>query len=362
MTLNYLDLTPAQRRLLLALPFAGNHLVDGPPGSGKSLLAAQRALMLALTGTPVVLLTRSNLLRQSLTPVVTVLGLPTPGVKVATAHSWLAAWYGPNAPRSEDGWYDWPAFYERAALTDLPDELSLVVDEGQDLPPAFYRLCRLLQVPTTVFADECQRLTDTQSTLAEIERGLGGCEHHSVDGNHRNTQQIAELAAHFHTGVVPPALPTRDGPPPRLHRLPNISAVTDLLISLAQKSPRQSIGVIVNSTHTQFELLSRVARRAPHIKPQMYTAQATGGRYRSLDLTRPGLVIVHRASAKGLGFDTVIVPDTETDSATDPASAALRMTYYVLATRARHALHLGYAGEREPSLLAGIDRQTLMRG
>lgn len=120
--------------------------------------------------------------------------------------------------------------------------------------------------------------------------------------------------------------------------------------------------MIVNSTRVQFDLLTRLERKAPRLKPQMYTAQATQGRYRTLDLTRPGLVLVHRASAKGLGFDIVVVPDSHTDAATDPSSAALRMTYYVLATRARHELHLAYEGVEEPSVLAEVVPRVLLRG
>ncbi|MFQ6851380.1 hypothetical protein AAIB46_10840 [Streptomyces sp. 35M1] len=36
-----------------------------------------------------------------------------------------------------------------------------VVDEGQDLSPGFHRLVRIAAVSVTVFADECQRLTET---------------------------------------------------------------------------------------------------------------------------------------------------------------------------------------------------------
>ncbi|MEU9480162.1 DNA helicase [Streptomyces sp. NPDC048191] len=361
MTLTYLDLGPAQRAALDSLPFDGNHLISGPPGSGKSLLAAQRAVMLSLTGTPAVLLTRSYLLHQSLSSVVHALGPRDRGVRVATAHSWLADWYGPKAPRAEDGWYDWAAFYQRAAETEPPPGLTLVVDEGQDLPPGFYRLCRVLGARVTVFADECQRLTDANSTLAEIVQRLGDCTRLELDGNHRNTRQIAAFAAHFHTGAGLPVLPDRDGPWPRLHRLPDRGAA-DLLVTLAQRHPDHTIGVIVNSTHTQFSLLGSLERRAPRLKPQLYTSQATGGRYRTLDLARPGIVLVHRASAKGLGFDTVVIPDTHTDAAVDPTSAALRMTYYVLATRARHELHLAHEGEHEPPLLAQIGTGELVRG
>ncbi|MHA4774574.1 ATP-binding domain-containing protein [Streptomyces sp. MSC1_001] len=365
MTLTYLDLTPAQRELLDALPFDGNHLVDGPPGSGKSVLAAQRVVMLALTGTPAVLLTRSNLLRQSVARLVSELCSDGVDITVATAHSWLAGWYGGDAPRADDGWYDWPAFYERAALADPVDlarPLTLVVDEGQDLPPAFYRLCRILGARTTVFADECQRLTTSHSTLAEIAGGLGRCPVNVLHGNHRNTRQTAELAARFHTGPRPPELPGREGPLPRLHALSNLGAVSDLLLDLVASRPDRSIGVVVHSTQAQFELLTRLEQKAPRLRAQMYASQATEGRYRTLDLSRPGIVIVHRSSAKGLQFDTVVVPDSEADAAVDPTSASLRMAYYVMATRARHELHFAYAGDSEPELLKGIPPRILARG
>ncbi|WP_432055324.1 DNA helicase [Streptomyces sp. bgisy022] len=361
MTVTYLDLAPEQRARLDALSFEGHHLVSGPPGSGKSILAAQRAVMLALTGTPVIVLTYSNLLRQTLAATVHALGPADGSVRVTTAHRWLAEWYGATPPRGGDGWYDWDALFNRAAEPASTHAPTLVVDEGQDLPPEFYLLCRMIGARTTVFADECQRLTDTNSTLDEIARNLGRCTRDELDGNHRNTQQIAELAAHFHPGSGAPVPPARQGPPPRLHRFHERGAA-DLLILLAQAQPRKSIGVIAGSKHTQFSLLGSIQKRAPRLKPQLYTSEAKGPLYRRLDLDRPGIVIVHRASAKGLGFDTVVIPDTHRDAATDPTSAALRMSYYVMATRARQELHLGYEGESEPPLLAQVHRTVLQRG
>ncbi|MFI6016791.1 DNA helicase [Streptomyces sp. NPDC051287] len=363
MTVTYLGLSPEQRGCLDDLPFDGNHLVSGPPGSGKSLLAAQRAVMLALTGAPVTLLTRSNLLRQSLAAVVHALGPADSGVRVSTAHAWLADWCDGKISRTDDGWYDWEACYDRAAEAGHVTGPTLVVDEGQDLPPEFYLLCRMLKARVTVYADECQRLTDTNSTLAEIAQRLGRCTRLELDGNHRNTLQIAEFAAHFHTGAAVPVLPAREGPPPRLHHLPDRGAA-DLLILLAERHPQRTIGVIVNSTHTQFSLLGSLERRAPKLRPQLYTSRARRGqgRYRTLDLDRPGIVLVHRVSAKGLEFDTVVIPDVHTDAAVDPTSVTLRMAYFVLATRARHELHLAYEGDTEPALCAQVGSGYLLRG
>ncbi|MEU2398384.1 AAA family ATPase [Streptomyces pseudogriseolus] len=360
MTVTYLDLAPAQRYALDGLPFDGNHLVSGPPGSGKSVLVAQRAVTLALTGTPVVVLTYSNLLRQSLKASVHALGPADRSIRVMTAHRWLTEWYGATPP-GNGGWYDWEALWNRAAEASPTTGPVLVVDEGQDLPPEFYLLCRMIKARMTVFADECQRLTDTNSTLDEISRNLGRHTRHELDGNHRNTDQIAEFAAQFHTGKATPALPGRQGPAPRLHRFHERGAA-DLLILLAQSQPRKTIGVIAATKHMQFSLLGSIQNRAPRVKPQLYTSESRGNLYRNLDLARPGIVIVHRASAKGLSFDIVVIPDTHQDAATDPTSAGLRMSYYVMATRARHELHLGYEGDTEPPLLAQLGRGVLQRG
>ncbi|GGR26247.1 DNA helicase [Streptomyces roseolus] len=365
MTLTYLDLTARQRAVLDSLPFDGNHLVNGAPGSGKSLLAVQRAVMLSLTGGPTVLLTRSHLLRQSLAPAVAALGTSGNRVTVSTAHAWLAAWYrdrtGSEAPRADDGWYDWSVLVRTATSTDPVPGLSVVVDEGQDLPPGFYRFCRVLGARITVYADECQQLTETHSTLAEISKALGGCPVREVEGNHRNSRQIAELARHFHVGSSAPEPPEREGALPQLHSFARPEVLTAFLTGIAQSRPRSSVGVVLKSTRAQLDLLARLSKAAPRLRPQLYTAEAGHGRYRHLDLSRPGLTLVNRASVKGLGFDVVVVPDAHVDADTDPSSAALRMTYYVLATRARHELHFGYEGGSEPPLLARIPRDDLFR-
>lgn len=111
------DLTPAQRDCLDDLPLTGHHVVSGPPGSGKSLLAAHRVVHLALTGRPTLLLSRSNLLRQLLHG--TLQGLTVPGAPAvaATVHSWVLRRFGRSAPPTEDGWFDWTALIHRAAAT-----------------------------------------------------------------------------------------------------------------------------------------------------------------------------------------------------------------------------------------------------
>ncbi|MEU9168883.1 hypothetical protein AB0D34_13960 [Streptomyces sp. NPDC048420] len=351
------DLTPAQRDCLDALPLTGNHVVSGPPGSGKSLLAAHRAVHLALTGRPTLLLSRSNLLRQLLRD--TLQGLTVPGapVEAATVHGWIQRRFGSDAPRTEDGWFDWTALAGLAAEKLADDETTphLVVDEGQDLSPGFYRMARLAAASVTVFADECQRLTETNSTLTEITDALGRSTGRvEIVGNHRNSREIASLAEHFRTGGARPEIPFRSGTLPVVRHYSGTKDLADDIGGLAGRHPRDRIGVIVNSLRTASDLMRRLEKAGLAHEPQLYSSTASAGRYRDLDLARPGVVVVHRASAKGLDFDTVVIADAESDSATDPTSATLRMAYYVMITRARERLVLGWQGSRLPRHLEGL--------
>ncbi|WP_406283086.1 hypothetical protein [Streptomyces sp. NBC_00209] len=96
----------------------------------------------------------------------------------------------------------------------------LVVDEGQDLSPGFYRLVRIAAISVTVFADDCQRLTETNSTLNEITDALGRSTGRvEIARNHRNSREIASLAEYFPTGGTRPEIPFRiHGGPGEGHR------------------------------------------------------------------------------------------------------------------------------------------------
>ncbi|MCB8905779.1 MULTISPECIES: AAA family ATPase [unclassified Streptomyces] len=346
------DLTPAQRDCLDALPLTGHQVVSGPPGSGKSLLAAHRAVHLSLTGRPTLLLSYSNLLQQLLDGTLQGLGVTGAPAVAATVHSWVHRHFGRDARSTGDGWFDWSALIHRAAAGFGDGDLAtphLVVDEGQDLPPGFYQLARLLGTTVTVFADECQRLTETNSTLTEITTALGrSTERVAIVGNHRNTREIAALAEHFRTGGTRPETPGRSGRLPLVRNYTGDKDLVDDLVTLAAQRPHHRIGVIVSSLRTASDLIRRLERAGLAQEPQMYSSKAVSGRYRDLDLARPGVVLVQRASVKGQDFDTVVIADAEADAACDPTAADLRMAYYVMITRAREELVLGWRGSRQP--------------
>ncbi|WP_308315545.1 AAA family ATPase [Streptomyces sp. ISL-100] len=279
------DLTPAQRDCLDALPLTGNHVVSGPPGSGKSMLAVHRAVHLALTGRPTLLLSRSNLLRQLLRD--TLQGLTAPGapVEAATVHGWVLRHFGYGAARTQDGWFDWTALTHQAAATLGENEAAtphLVVDEGQDMSPGFYKMARLAAASVTVFADECQRLTETNSTLTEITDALGRSTGRvEIAGNHRNTREIASLAEHFRTGGTRPDIPFRSGILPVVRHYSGTKDLADDITTMAARHPGDRIGVIVNSLGTAADLMRRLERASLAHEPQL------GGLLRPLPRPRP---------------------------------------------------------------------------
>lgn len=353
--LRYLGLSAEQQRFLDETPFDGNHLVCGPPGSGKSVLAAHRAAMIALTGTPTTLISRSNLLRQHAGPAAVELG---PEVVVRTFHSWLGSWYsrmtGALPPAFTPGGFDidWAALLARVMEeADPPDPGALVVDEGQDLPVGFYRLCRLANARVTVLADECQTITESRSTAGEIRTALAA-EEVRMSGNHRNTRPIAELAEHFRLGGPAPRLPHRPGPLPVLAGYRAFTDLTTEIREHVRAHPARSVGVVVRFRELQLRLLEALERAK--VPVQAYTGDGSG-RYRDVDAHSPGVHLLTRASVKGLEFDTVIVPDCHHDTA-DGDDPDQRMMYYVLVTRARYGLHLGFGGDRPPPHLDDVPR------
>lgn len=346
----YLGLSDEQEKILADMPFDGNHLVTGPPGSGKSLVALHRAAMLWIAGRPVELLSYGNLLRQSTAAAADALKIDVP---ITTYHRWLHAYFrkrfGENPPGDRYD-IDWAAMLRRVIVSGPgPDRQArdLVIDEGQDLPEEFYRCCRFLGVNVTVCADEHQRITERQSTLAEIDRALAGPARYDLGADHRTTREIAEFAAHYRDGVPAP-LPTRSGPVPTITPYKSLASFAKELAVHAATHTDQAIGVALRRPGHQKQLFAELDRLGAR---GVQTYLSADPRFRTVDFTRAGVRIFNVQSMKGLEFDALFVPDLHLygSDATDPA---IRMLTYMLFTRPRHELHLGYEGDARPTIIA----------
>jgi DNA helicase IV len=361
----FLALSQEQQDLLLEMPFEGRHLVSGPPGSGKTLLAVYRAAMLATAGRDVVLLTHSNALRQYAEEIARSLLY---GGRVATCHRWFQEFwsqrFSEEPPVLDDGvgldWTEMLARLNRSTSQTAGAIDCLVVDEGQDLHNFCYALCGDLAGCVTVFVDENQRIGDNQSTLREIQGLLGSdTVHLRTNTNHRNTRQVWELAKLFHCGdpATMPTAPDREGPRPSLRHDSSPRELAATIAGHALGHRELDIGVILPRQHQLVPMLDALRHRGVR-NTQVYVGE--GVHFRELNYARRGVKIFTPVSAKGQEFDTVFVPHLESYTG-DTTGAALRMQLYVMTTRARNELHLSYGTAREPEIVGDIPDSILAR-
>ncbi|WP_062529114.1 3'-5' exonuclease [Demequina rhizosphaerae] len=357
-----------EQDLATALPLDGNHLVSGPPGTGKSVVALYRAQTLWFDDRTPTVLMFNRLLKQYTDGAAGELGAE---VTISTFHAWFHAFwqrhYRTSPPRpagSSDSWeYDWQAIWSKVVSSpppqgELPD---LIVDEGQDLPPDFFKLAKWIARNITVFADENQKLTENQSTLEEIARAIVAESRTNLTRNYRNTAEIARVAAHFYCGgpTGMPAPPTRSGIVPTATAFGRLNDLVEHLAGYARVHADKSIGVFCASKADQIRLVNRLNARDLPVTVEAYVSGDL--RYAGIDFDKPGIKIINLRSVKGLEFDTVFIPLLETLSG-DPTSASLRMLMYVATSRARDELHLSWCGGGEaPAIIAGIPLAALDR-
>lgn len=336
--------------------------VVGPPGSGKTSLAAHRARMCASQAAGCFVVTYNRMLRR----LVTLLdgqshqgrAGPSPSVDMRTMDSFVGwDWRvrfpdeDGNLPNYPSGLHDWDVRVARLAREGInPRRGHIVVDEGQDLPPWFFRYVAQVSNTITVFADSDQAVAEDGSSLKEIKRGADLPDPFLLSKNHRNTPEIATVAEHFHDGDLPPAAVVRPptGDVPRLLRLDGQSETVDWVARWFRQRGG-TVGVIARDNRTVDGLRTTLAERLPGAAVHAYTH---GSRNEDrIDVTKPGITVLNVSSAKGQEFDTVFVAELE--KFLPPGSPLERRRMYMMCTRARDHLFLV---QHRAGLLGAVER------
>lgn len=276
-----------------------------------------------------------------------------------------------DPPKLEGGsWIDWDAVYEHisehdTALVDSALSLGAVlIDEGQDFPPAFYKALRLLyacgatrgstNVPHPlrcfVLADENQQLTEHHSTLDQIAKALKVAPEHRYKllDNFRNTKQIAELARSFFNDVgVLPNLPKRSGPKPTFVAVGDQPALAQRVKAWVVNNPGKEVGVLTFSEpgrealYRQLErILSTLSGR--EIRLQTYSSK-TWQENKAKDLVFDEgdvVTVLNLQSCKGLEFDAAFIVDLHQSKMAQQAADRFKMQMFVAVSRARESVTL----------------------
>ena len=362
-----------------ALPKEGQHLIIGGPGTGKSVLALLRAGRHQREQDDYLFLVFNHLLDRASGQLFggelasrTWFGWFLETFEKITGQSVPRIAQGNNAFRKID-WTRVDAVVQSLPVEEGPKRPFLVIDEGQDMPPAFYdALVGLGFDRLFVVADQNQQITEGNSSRQEIQNCLDIDTDKVIElrQNYRNQYQVARLAREFYTGdpaSPPPALPApAPGQVPLLYCYEEgkLDAVVQGVLRLADRDPRQLIGVIAPNNRVReryLEALRSVEVTHDNPRPTIRTYHMDERGEVAFD--EGGILVINAQACKGLEFDTVVLADIDEHFVrrSDPDTA--KRLFYVMVARARERVFLFMKrGEgREIEKILPTDQDVLRR-
>jgi superfamily I DNA/RNA helicase len=185
---------------VIALPLSGNHLVTGPPGSGKTNLLLLRGNYLSLAGNPdIAIIVFSRALQEFIASGAKTYSFPKD--KIQTSRRWaqqLLFQYGVFAA-PPDG-FDEQRKYFLEEVKDLIDKKKLLhiydailLDEAQDYLPDEIEIFSRLAKSIFAVADSRQKIYTTPDPLEALRSLVKGREH-NLRYQYRCGRQICKLA------------------------------------------------------------------------------------------------------------------------------------------------------------------------
>ncbi|NOU83896.1 AAA family ATPase [Paenibacillus sp. LMG 31459] len=234
----------------------------------------------------------------------------------------------------------------------------IIIDEGQDFSPAMLRSLAKA-IPTdgsiTYFGDVAQQIYGSRVSWRTA--GLNNPQIYRFAQNYRNTKEIAALGLAISeqpffpedTDLVEPSFPRASGPKPALISFSSEEEELDYYIAnVIIPNRTRTIVILVRSVETVDYIINKI--RQKRITPQKLSKEM------SVWNSRPGVSVGTYHSAKGLEFDTVILPfctanrlpSPERVTALDNFEEALNeevKLLYVGVTRAKSELYISYTGE-----------------
>tara|TARA_Y100000294_G_C8541393_1_gene331344 strand:- start:47 stop:1141 length:1095 start_codon:yes stop_codon:yes gene_type:complete len=343
------------------IPAEGMHLISGPPGTGKTIVGIYRAQRMNKMNHHTQFITHSRLLTAYNIGGIDELGID--GI-ATTYHSWTWRFYRRNyhhkPPQIQDYVFDWNAILMKV-LKQKPSEVTIphvILDEAQDLPKEFFQVIKYMSKSLTVFADENQRITEINCTLDDIKScaQIDDSNHNILEINFRNTREIAEVSKSFYTGLPSgiPDIPKRSGPKPRILKIPNFNDNIEKIRYYENNYQEYSVGVLLKTLNRMDKYYRSLNGRTKNeVEIYKNTDESV-----MVDFDKPGIKLLSYASAKGLEFDLLFLPELENfcHSIDDEA----RMLMYTLTSRAREELMMMYSSQNMPEILKDIPKEKII--
>ena len=351
-----------EQEAVRALPTEGQHLIVGGPGTGKTVVALLRARRHQRERNPYVFLVFNHLLKRASDQLFRDELFPGE-LSGATWWGWFRERFEastgealPRKPPGPDGFrpIDWDAVGEIASgrpASGGPRSAAaplVVIDEGQDMPPQFYRtLVEFGFERFFVAADQNQQILDDHSSRQSIEDELNINPGNvfKLRHNYRNCGPVAKLARAFWTGdpASPPVdLPSRPGPAAWLceYAERRFADICRSIVKIVHRDPAKLIGVIAPNNEVRRRYVDGLHAAAclDNGAPRIETFF---GRCRpDVRFDEGGILVINAQACKGLEFDVAVLADIDGHRVPPTDPDAVRKRFYVMVARAREQVIL----------------------
>ncbi|NWH06341.1 AAA family ATPase [Desulfobacter latus] len=345
-----------------ALPKKGQHLVIGGPGTGKSVLALLRARRHAKAKESHVFLVFNRLLHEASCHL---------GGSDIHCQQWMS-WFFKifkeitknEVPRIQiipgSSWrdIDWETVHDimrNLEKAPSPKDDYLIIDEGQDMPPDFYKtLAGLGFEHFFVVADQNQQIVaGKNSSRRDIELQLAIEPQMVVELKHnfRNTTAIANLAGEFYTGETSsPKVISPSGTGANL-RVPilftyydnQFSHMIKRILKLSDREPSKLIGVIAPNNEVRnrfFNALQTLSGRLELDNDSIDIRTYCSENRSEVKFHEGGIMVINAQACKGLEFDHAFLADIDAHRCYREDTVSLKRLFYVMTARARENLTL----------------------
>ncbi|MCS6910464.1 MAG: AAA family ATPase [Anaerolineales bacterium] len=359
------ELTAEQLRAI-ELPHADHQVIFGAPGSGKTQILLHRAAelrrRLGSADGRFRILVYTNVLKTYIRSALELLGLPERAV--TTFDDWCKVFYehhiSPCVP--------WDAAAKRpdfdairravaqkiiSGSVPLPLYDFVLVDEGQDLEPASFDMLRRVARHVTVCLDHKQQIYERGSNEADILAALGLRQRNlTLLDAYRCSPYVARLAAQW---LQDPAERERYL---RQVRTEQTERETPLLYEAASfEDEKRRLTEVLRQrllTDQRVAVLFPLRRQVFGFAKSLTAAGIEIETQENLDFgsCRPKLITYH--SAKGLTFDSVLLPRLVTESFPRTSADRQRRLLFVAVTRATRWVYLSTVADGTLPLLADL--------
>ncbi|MEV8441894.1 RNA polymerase sigma factor RpoD/SigA [Actinosynnema sp. NPDC051121] len=229
------------------------------------------------------------------------------------------------------------------------DRRHVIVVQGQQLPPDFYTVLRLLSVEATVFVDPVQTVDDSGTALEDFTTLLGAGKPTTLHDAGSGSPQARALLRYFADGSSLAEQTGGDARRPALVNHEDVDEEVRFVAELAAAHRDEQIGVLL-PTWGLAQVFKNGIGDLFDGRTQWHLSGVSVPKHAAVSVSDPGVKVLTWASAIGMRFDHVVLAGLDQVENRFRFENALR----VLGPTARSGLLLSYSGAGRPTALEGL--------